>query len=218
MGAHCCVYVTPDLATLATPGPLPQRSAKVPGRARFAHLSRIVPQKNLLFALSLLPDLRGEVLLDIYGPREDDSYWEKCQRAMETLPPHARVAYRGSVPHAEVPRVFAEYDFFVFPTMGESFGHVALEALAQGCPVVLSDQTPWRNLEQQKVGWDLPLDRRQDWVRTLQHCVDMGPEEFEALSTSARQFTSDWLASSKPVEQTHGLLKFAMESGAARLH
>jgi glycosyltransferase involved in cell wall biosynthesis len=45
----------------------------------------------------------------------------------------------------------------VLPTYNENFGYVILEALLAGCPVILSDQPPWRDLEARQVGWTIPL-------------------------------------------------------------
>jgi hypothetical protein len=68
----------------------------------------------------------------------------------------------------------AEYDLFLFPTLGENYGHVISEALASGCPVVISDQTPWRNLEAEGInrnGFD-PFSSCAWTVGTsgLRHC------------------------------------------------
>ena len=52
----------------------------------------------------------------------------------------------------------AKNDLFFFPAHGENYGHVIAEAMAAGCPVLISDQTAWRNLEEKGAGWDLPLD------------------------------------------------------------
>ncbi|MNF89332.1 Glycosyl transferases group 1 [compost metagenome] len=58
---------------------------------------------------------------------------------------------------SEVQKVFSQYDLFFFPTRGENYGHVIAESLSVGTPVLLSDQTPWRDLEPQGLGWDISL-------------------------------------------------------------
>ena len=49
----------------------------------------------------------------------------------------------ASAPKNQVISTFGLYDAFVFPTLGENFGHVIAESLASSCPVICSDQTPW---------------------------------------------------------------------------
>jgi len=62
------------------------------------------------------------------------------------------------------------------------------EALAQGCPVLISDQTPWRNLHAEGVGWDIPLDEPEHFRRALQQCVDAGDEWQAAISKRAMTY------------------------------
>jgi glycosyltransferase involved in cell wall biosynthesis len=112
---------------------------KKPGEARIVFLSRISRKKNLEYALKLLSRLSGEIQLDIYGPIEDVSYWRRCQNIIGSLPSSVRVVYAGQVPANEVQKVFGKYHLFLFPTLGENFGHVIPEALSAGCLVLLSD-------------------------------------------------------------------------------
>jgi glycosyltransferase involved in cell wall biosynthesis len=46
------------------------------------------------------------------------------------------VDYKGVVPRPELPEVYSESDFFVFPTLYEEFGYVVLEAMSCGVPVI----------------------------------------------------------------------------------
>jgi glycosyltransferase involved in cell wall biosynthesis len=85
-----------------------------------------------------------------------------------------------------------EHDLFFLPTLGENYGHVVQEALLAGCPVLLSDTTPWRGLQALGVGWDLPLDDEAGFRAVLRACVQMGPAEHAALSARARQVGLEW--------------------------
>ena len=38
--------------------------------------------------------------------------------------------------------MFQEYDLLFLPTKGENFGHVILESMSAGTPVLISDTTP----------------------------------------------------------------------------
>jgi glycosyltransferase involved in cell wall biosynthesis len=100
-----------------------------------------------------------------------------------------QVKYLGEVEHNSVPVIFADYDLFLFPTLGENFGHVICEALSAGCPVLISDRTPWRGLSASGAGWDIPLDDMQEFHRVLQSCVDADHESYEELRASARRYT-----------------------------
>jgi glycosyltransferase involved in cell wall biosynthesis len=179
------LHVARDLASLKLPvaSALPPKSA---GRLRAVFVSRVSPKKNLLGAVELLSRVQGDVSLDIYGPIDDQDYWRKCQHAIEQFGGTTRVAYKGAIHHDEVVRVLSDYDVFLFPTLGENFGHVILEAMIAGCPVVTSDQTPWRDLRAKNAGWDLSLAAPDRFVETLQRLADMGEEEHRRLREGAR--------------------------------
>ena len=44
------------------------------------------------------------------------------------------------------------------PTHCESYGHIIMESLTALTPVLISNTTPWLNLETAGVGWALSLD------------------------------------------------------------
>ena len=106
---------------------------------------------------------------------------------------HARAVaqYRGALAHEQVGAALREQDLFFLPTLGENYGHVVQEALLAGCPVLLSDTTPWRGLADRGVGWDLPLDDVAGFRAVLDACVRMGAEEHAAMSARARRMGTD---------------------------
>lgn len=120
---------------------------------RVCFLSRISPKKNLLGALAALGAAKTPSTFDIYGPTEDRDYWLRCQSAIAKLPPHVEVNYRGVVTYEDVAATIARYDLFLFPTHGENFGHAIIEALGMGVPVLISNSTPWNDLQAFGAGW-----------------------------------------------------------------
>jgi glycosyltransferase involved in cell wall biosynthesis len=70
----------------------------------------------------------------------------------------------GVLEHKEVANVFRAHDLFFFPTHGENYGHVIMESLLAGTPVLISNTTPWLNLDKAGIGWDLPLDNMAEFV------------------------------------------------------
>ena len=131
---------------------------KSAGHVTFIFLSRISPKKNLYGILKMLGYLSGNIHFTIVGPVRDEDYWRKCLDAIEQLPENVFVHVSGSVPHEKVHTLLSQHHFFILPTLGENFGHAILEAMAAGTPVIISDQTPWRNLKNQSAGWDIALE------------------------------------------------------------
>ncbi|MGR5966571.1 glycosyltransferase [Bacillus cereus] len=77
---------------------------------------------------------------------------------------------------------------FLFPTFGENYGHVIVESLLAGCPVIISDQTPWKNLENEGAGWTISLEKEETFIAALNDIVHMDSEEFQQLSRSASEY------------------------------
>ena len=121
---------------------------------RVLFLSRVSPMKNLTFAIETLAQTTVPVILSIVGPiNNENAYWAECQARIAQLPSHITVRYDGVVPAAEVPTVMAQNDLFFLPTLGENFGHVIIEALGAGTPALISNRTPWQDLNQAGCGW-----------------------------------------------------------------
>jgi len=188
-----------------------QRPQKESGSASFILLSRISPNKNQRFALELLGSAKGKIELDIYGPIEDRDYWEQCQDKIRKLPDQVRVNYKGAVSTDQVVEMFSKHHFQILPTLGENFGYVILEAFAGGCPVLISDQTPWRDLSKLGVGWDLPLDDRQGWLEAIQKCVSMDQATYELLSQRSRRYFEEWRSTTPYRLSTVELFRKALE-------
>ncbi|MGO9302151.1 MAG: glycosyltransferase [Candidatus Korobacteraceae bacterium] len=193
-----------------------QKPRKPSGAAKFVYLSRISEKKNLHYFLSLLHTLRGEVELDIWGPIEDASYWRRCQAEIMAMPSSVKVAFRGPVQHERVPRIMESYHFFALPTLGENFGHVVLEAWTGGCPVLISDQTPWVNLEAKRAGWEMPLAEVSLWSVVLQTCVDMDQLTYTTWSESCRRYLSEWMSSPTLEQDNYALFAEALQAAPTR--
>jgi glycosyltransferase involved in cell wall biosynthesis len=166
---------------------------KCPGELKLVYLSRVTPKKNLDFALRLLRHIPASIRFDIYGPLEDQAYWSECQRLIGELPANVKVRYCGLVPLDQVTQVFSSYHLFLFPTRSENFSHAILESLSAGCPVLVSDQTPWRNLQAQGIGWDLPLSEPEQFCAALHQCAMMDQAEFQHHSAQALAFATDFI-------------------------
>jgi glycosyltransferase involved in cell wall biosynthesis len=189
-----------------------QRRCKEAGELRLLFVSRISRMKNLSSALKMLDGVLGDVSFDIYGPAEDAVYWSECQELISALPANVRVEYLGRVEHEKIGPVFAEHDLFLLPTLGENFGHVICEALLAGCPVLISDQTPWRDLEKYGAGWAIPLRETERFRSVIQQCVDADGEWHAALSASAKHYGERVTSAPEIIEANRRLFRDAAVS------
>ena len=163
--------------------PWPTKSRR---RLKAVFAARIAPTKNLIFLLEVLARCEGDIHLDIIGPLEDPDYWGSCRALMGRLPASVTAEYVGETTHHDLQRRLSSYDVLILPTLGENFGHIIVEAWAAGCPVLLSDRTPWRQLTSSGLGWDVPLDHR-DWTAAIDECVAMSPEAHLVMRRRVRE-------------------------------
>jgi glycosyltransferase involved in cell wall biosynthesis len=163
---------------------------KEAGSLKLVFISRISEKKNLHYLLETLRECRGQVHLNLFGPvtEKDEPYWEKCKTSLAQLPDNIKVDYHGSLDHLLVSQVLRDHHFFILPTRGENFCHAAVESFVNGTPVILSDETPWTDLEQARAGFDISLGDRGRWAATLQKCVDMDQQAYESYLEGAREY------------------------------
>jgi glycosyltransferase involved in cell wall biosynthesis len=186
--------ISPSSAVVVAPN-LPKKSKvisnlereKRKGELRLFSIARISPEKNTKYALEILERCGngGKVVLDLYGPIYNNDYWEECKKVINRLSENVVVNYKGSLENGKVAETLTHYHALLLPTRGENFGHIILESLTSGCPVIISDQTPWKNLANLKIGFDLPLKQVEHFVEAIHDFIIMGQEEYNSWSNSA---------------------------------
>jgi glycosyltransferase involved in cell wall biosynthesis len=214
-GPEARISLAPNLPPRDLPAMPMARPAKPAGELRLVFLSRIAPMKNLDGALKMLAGVKGRVHFDIYGTQEDPGHWELCRGLMTRLPAHIAVDYRGVVAPEEVIPTLSQYHAFFFPTLGENFGHVILEALLAGCPVLLSDRTPWKDLSTRRAGFDLPLEQPDQFRQAIERFAAMESMEFAQWSSGARELGIRYCADGDLARPTLDMLEGAMTKRAA---
>jgi len=179
---------------------------KEAGELKLAMIARIAPIKNIAFAIKALQHCTQRVRFDLYGPMEAPDYWAECQQAIAALPANVTAEWHGPIPREEVTRALAAAHVFFMPTFGENFGHAIFEALFMGLPVLISDQTVWRDLEPQQAGADLPLGDTAPFAAMIERWAAMDAPEFAPWREGARARAAQWLDGSPSVEANRALL------------
>lgn len=203
IGKDVVVRTAIDIAAPKTNLTLTQRKEGAPLKVIF--ISRISPMKNLLGAIEVFKYVKCSIDFHVYGPAEDQNYLNKCQNAASALPSHVLMSYHGPLPSEAVVHKLAEYDLFFLPTLGENFGHVIAEALSAGLPVLISNKTPWLNLEAKGLGWDLPLDNPSSFSICIESCHSKPATEYNQWRQKIRDWALQNIGNHDAIEQNRQL-------------
>lgn len=138
---YCSKMVTVHNGTpILEPTNLDARAA----RARFSMpqgatilgiVARLHKQKNIEFALSILP-LMPDVLLFVAGDGPEE---ENLKHKARALGVDDRLKLLGSLRGTELTAFYSAIDVFLLTSLYEGFGRTIVEALSQGLPVVAND-------------------------------------------------------------------------------
>ncbi|MFR2067120.1 glycosyltransferase family 4 protein [Clostridium sp.] len=161
---------------------------KESGKLKVVWISRIAPKKNLKQAIQILHKVKGDIEFTIYGPKHVIEYWEECEEELNKLPSNVKWCWRGNVESENVVKTLKEHHVFLFPTLGENYGHVIQEALSAGCPVILSDQTPWKDLEENQVGFICRLGEEEKFIEAINSYVYLDKEKFKKVSNNTVKY------------------------------
>lgn len=174
------IFTVPNLPAKFEPkSPIVKKNK---GELRLVFVSRIFPKKNIKFALEILKKINtGNILFDIYGPMEDRNYWAECKKIINGMPDNVKVNYCGEVEHSEIPHIFEQYHAFFFPTLGENYGHVIVEAMMNNCLCILSrGVTPWDDYNNNG-GFVEYLDNPDNFKNIIEKLISIDNDEFNKL-------------------------------------
>ncbi len=117
-----------------------ERYRIVPSTRLLMNIGRIHHKKGLdLLAEALAPLTRADWRLVFVG-NDDDGTQNKLSETFTKRGLADRVLFVPTQPREKLPAIYSAADLFLLPSRHENFGNVAGEALACGCPIVISDQ------------------------------------------------------------------------------
>lgn len=179
---------------------------KKKGFVKFCFVSRISRKKNLDYFLRVLDQIedKSSFIFDIYGPIEDQQYWEEC---LEFANFEESINYKGILHPVTINETLCNYHFFVLPSLNENYGHVIAESLISGVPVLISDQTPWRNLEENNAGFSLPLNNNRLWVEKIKELIAMEKTAYDKYLVDCKRYCQEFVFSEAVIAENKKLFE-----------
>lgn len=147
-------------------------------------VGRMSPEKNHIFLVRLLPEVsqkcpQVKLMLVGDGVEKDKIYQEAVKLGVEDS-----VIFTGA--RSDVSELLNVMDVFVFPSLNEGLGIVALEASAAGLPVVMSENIP-KELSFIPDSRCLVLSEADEWVKAvLSYSVDKNSDRVERMRKSVK--------------------------------
>jgi glycosyltransferase involved in cell wall biosynthesis len=168
-------------------------------------VGKIGLRKGVPYLLRAVQACAGNVHLTLIGTRESDieDLIPKDDSRLEFLPPRTKRGLRD---------LYWTSDLLVLPTLGDSFGFVALEAMACGLPVIVTENC---GVPVPDASWRVPIMDSASIARRLQHYAEDGAA-LEHDGLTARNFAKRF-ASERYLEQIKGLFRELLEGNSPTL-
>jgi len=148
-------------------------------KVRFSFIGRISKEKNLEFLNSVWKK---------FSERHDDVelmyvgygwYLEEIKKSFEG---NSSVHFAGEQGGETLASLYADSDFFLFPSVTDTFGNVVVEAMSTGTPAIVSNYGgPHDIVMDEAAGRILPIDE-DAWLNALEECRKLYLEQPEAYA------------------------------------
>ncbi len=204
LGEKVTIKTAAVLPQILITSALPVRIKKE-NKVRLVNIARIAPEKNTLYALQILNQTKQNIEFDFYGPVYDQEYWALCKNALAELPHNVIANYKGSLDSNKVLDTLSEYHFMFMPTTGENFGHIILQALSVGIPVIISDKTQWKHLSEKNIGWDIPLNELTVFASIIDSTVLLNQSDYNILSKASFDYALEYINNPEIINQNRHL-------------
>jgi glycosyltransferase involved in cell wall biosynthesis len=148
-----------EFDSLPPRGTFRARFPQIGQRRAVIFLGRLHHKKGLdLLIPAFARGAPADAILVLAGP-DDDGYQRKVEQIIEENDLASRVVFTGMLRGRERVEALVDADLFVLPSYQENFGIAVIEALAAGCPVVISDQVNIHNeITAARVGAVVPTE------------------------------------------------------------
>ncbi len=127
-------------------------------------LGRIVHNKGLHYLINSYKKIQNkynDIEVLVVGGVEDKKYFDSLEKL-------ERVHFLGALDGIEKHTLFSISSLFVLPSRTENFGMAIAEAMSYKIPVITTQGTPWKELQDNDAGW---------WIELSQENLDNALEE-----------------------------------------
>lgn len=172
---------------------------------RMLTVGRISPEKGYYEAIETISNWKpkSSIHWEIVG-LEENSELVKSIRSMVNENSQIQITLHGHKNQEELNAFYENAHLFFLPSRGENYGHAIAEALSSGTPVVISDMTPWKNLEEHCAGKSISLNPSR-LAEALDFFVNLSKDDYQVWSTGALNYAKANVNSTETLELNKNL-------------
>jgi glycosyltransferase involved in cell wall biosynthesis len=115
-----------------------------------------------------------------------------------------KVEFIGHVEGAVKDKLYADAYWTFMPSHTENFGLVVLESLAQNTPVLASKESPWKILEDEKIGFWTD-NSPETLAQKIDKIIGMPAEEYDRYRQRGRAFVEENFEVRRNIERWNDL-------------
>jgi teichuronic acid biosynthesis glycosyltransferase TuaC len=146
----------------------------------------LIPRKGQDLLIAALPSLPDAMLM-LAGKGESESDFRALAAELGVAD---RVAFLGSVPHDDLPALFAAADIMALVSASEGLANAWVEALACGTPIIASDVGGIRELVKTPEAGRI-VARTPQAIAAAVHDILANPPSHEAVAANVSAFSWD---------------------------
>jgi glycosyltransferase involved in cell wall biosynthesis len=151
---------------------------------RFLYVGRITKEKNIDLILEIFQKYIDETKARLFMVGGGNiAYYRKKY-------PNKNIEFIGKKEGEELYRLYANSDFFLFPSLTDTLGQVVLEALSCATPVIVTQVGGPKEIllkADKKIGYILDTNNPADWLDTIQAII-CDKIDVNTLCINAREF------------------------------
>ena len=213
LGLDRPIAVIPWGVALPSPGRAAEGERRTDDRSRTAlFVGRIYPVKGLPMLVEAWARVRPpRWRMRIVGP-DEAGHRAEVESLIRKSGCESAFEFCGELAGSAKDDAYKSADLFILPSHTENFGVAIGEAMAHGLPVVTTQGTPWKVLEEERCGWWCPVS--VDGLRAaLFDATRKSPEDLLAMGQRGRAVVAERFEWGHLAEQFSELYRWSIGEG-----
>ncbi len=168
---------------------------------RFLFVGRISKEKELPFLEDIWKEARTKldnIELCFVG---NGPYLTELKKNFDGCP---EVSFTGGLHGQDLSTMYAEADFFIFPSGTDTFGNVVVESLASGTPALVTNSGgPKMIIKNQITGWIVDWKNKEEWINAISKAEGTkrcSPRLYEAMRIKSFEHSEDYSIGAAGIE------------------